>query len=1141
MTGQSRGGEVLTITTVNATSWRGAQDRGALGLRSDVLMLQETRLESGTLRAARAAATRAHYTGVWTEAHRLSRLGAASGGLATLTLGGRPWRKAAIGPDSHHQREGRWSHVVVAAGGTAVHVFNVYGWPDGTQDREPRQAALWGELFPAIAQLGGAPWVAAGDWNARPEDLWPHVLDPRVGGLLAGPATRQETCFPCRGQPKEYDFFLVSRSLGNCVLRYEYGELGLFPVHRHVTLSLRLAGLMEPVPTLRKPRAIPRDFPENGGGPGEQRPWTPLARPATAQAGWDAWTRAAEEWLLEQACVPSEHRGPYRGRGEPVRIQRRRPNPRTCHFAEGEQNGRARAWAVRADRYRDLARAREEGRHYAAGYLVQAIVADPPRYATGEWQDRDRRVAQGIARPEELRQWAAWAHELSKQAGAKVARARREAWAAWARGMWSTSPGKLYAWCSGERGPAIAATTGPDGTWLMQPGSVVAEAARQWGELWAPPDQEGGQPQSLPFGELPGMPPLTGALLRDIICHVPAGKAAGLDAWSVTDLRALPEAAFDDLAEVLHRIEEEGSWPRGLTGAVVALLPKKGDHAPLAQRPISLLPMIYRLWAAARGALLKEWFRENGHGSAWGQGQGRGADTAAWTGAVQAELATVEGRASCGAYIDCEKCYDHVSLAGLSFEGCLHGVGRLVKLAAAQYRGKRFVRWAGAIAPGVSPTAGIPAGCPLANGLLHLYLLRAMRETQLGAAPATLRTYVDDWRLFVAGAQKQAARDIVRGLREAMRQLEGCGMVVSTSKTVLLASGPETRQRLRLAAGEFRDMVALRVKDLGVDDSLGANHRRAAQAARVEEATRSARRIARLPLGWRGRATMALTLSKAQFSWGLDVTGLTGGTLRRLRRWLVFAVTGGVVARRAPEALLALAAPDAYLEPRLHLAFSVIRGWAKKCALDPGLPGFVLPAWRRELAEPSRQGRHRGPISLLVQQLRVIGWNPLEPARWLMPGGGEVDALHLEHTTAHLRNRLCVLRWEGLGERRADFRGAGAGVNEEETFRVPRGALGAGDQAAFGRYACIVSGGTWTATRRQSAGYGGDGMCRVCHGVRETPMHRWWDCPRWDVARPPGAPRLRRLWLASRGEPRCLWECGVLPAAASQEGPPPPT
>ena len=96
--------------------------------------------------------------------------------------------------------------------------------------------------------------------------------------------------------------------------------------------------------------------------------------------------------------------------------------------------------------------------------------------------------------------------------------------------------------------------------------------------------------------------------------------------------------------------------------------------------------------------------------------------------AAQAELAAAEGYDAFAAYIDCEKCYDHISLSDPAFQGCFQGLGRLVSLAAAQYTGQRYIRWAGALSQPVDPTHGIPAGCPLANGMLHLFLLRAMRN-----------------------------------------------------------------------------------------------------------------------------------------------------------------------------------------------------------------------------------------------------------------------------------------------------------------------------------------------------------------------------------------------------------------------------
>ena len=493
-----------------------------------------------------------------------------------------------------------------------------------------------------------------------------------------------------------------------------------------------------------------------------------------AQRAWEEWTTKAEDWLLKRADVPREAEGPYKGRGTPPAVRMRMPLPVATHQRHGEVHGKARIWAAQANRYRELARAREERRTYYADLLTAAIVANPPRGSDLAWAQRDQKIAEGRATTGEIGSWAREAKALAEEENRRVTAARRKAWGDWVATSWSRSPGKVYAWCKTERPAPILSTTDERGEWLLSPNDVAQEAAEQWGKLWKPPaaDQE---PRALPFGDLPGMPPLSGELLWDIVRHIPRAKAQGLDAWAPDDLKALPREAYDDLAAVLTIVEAEGTWPEGLSGAIVALLPKKGDHGPLAQRPISLLPMVYRLWAAARGAILKDWFVREGHASAWGQGKGKGADTAAWMAAAQAELAAAGGYDAFAAYIDCEKCYDHISLSDLSFQGCLQGMGRLVSLAAAQYAGKRYVRWAGALSRPVDPTHGIPAGCPLANGMLHLFLLRAMRGTADRAQGAELRTYADDWRLFSQGLRRKAATDLVGAFVVASDELRSHG------------------------------------------------------------------------------------------------------------------------------------------------------------------------------------------------------------------------------------------------------------------------------------------------------------------------------------------------------------------------------
>ena len=55
-------------------------------------------------------------------------------------------------------------------------------------------------------------------------------------------------------------------------------------------------------------------------------------------------------------------------------------------------------------------------------------------------------------------------------------------------------------------------------------------------------------------------------------------------------------------------IESTGIWPQGLLDAYIAMISKAdGDSAPLGQRPLSVLPVVYRLWASLRLGHLREW------------------------------------------------------------------------------------------------------------------------------------------------------------------------------------------------------------------------------------------------------------------------------------------------------------------------------------------------------------------------------------------------------------------------------------------------------------------------------------------------------------------------------------------------------
>ena len=160
--------------------------------------------------------------------------------------------------------------------------------------------------------------------------------------------------------------------------------------------------------------------------------------------------------------------------------------------------------------------------------------------------------------------------------------------------------------------------------------------------------------------------------------------------------------------------------------------------------------------------------------------------------------------------------------------------------------------------------------------------------------------------------------------------------------------------------------------------------------------------------------------------------------------------------REVPEVILAMVAPRA-LDPALDLTRQVILSWAKRVAMDPPLLEWVAQAWSREVDRPSPPGKPRGPIALIITQLRGLGWEPTEPGLWHQ-GTEPRSVRDMERLRNHLDQALALSRWESLATRRRDFAVAENGIDEGASFRGPRKALDARKNITFGKYACILLG-----------------------------------------------------------------------------------
>ena len=127
-------------------------------------------------------------------------------------------------------------------------------------------------------------------------------------------------------------------------------------------------------------------------------------------------------------------------------------------------------------------------------------------------------------------------------------------------------------------------------------------------------------------------------MLRLFIVHRKGATVGGLDGWCWREFKAQPVFWFDGLVRIFSKVEDTGVWLEGLLDAFFALIPKTdGDATPLGQRPLSVLPIAYRIWASARMLQLEDWLRSRVPDSVFGASGGRGSVEAWYTTALDVE------------------------------------------------------------------------------------------------------------------------------------------------------------------------------------------------------------------------------------------------------------------------------------------------------------------------------------------------------------------------------------------------------------------------------------------------------------------------------------------------------------------------
>ena len=290
------------------------------------------------------------------------------------------------------------------------------------------------------------------------------------------------------------------------------------------------------------------------------------------------------------------------------------------------------------------------------------------------------------------------------------------------------------------------------------------------------------------------LPRLTGQMLADVVLH--KGVSAGsLDGWVWRELKALPVSWFDELARILTKVEDLGVWPDGLLDAYITMIPKTdGDATPLGQRPLGVLPVVYRIWAAARMGQLEGWFKSWVPDSVFSAGGGRGSVEAWYTSALDIEVLSGATDSHVHLFVaDVVKSFDTVDRGILDRVLSSLGLPGWFRHAYFEYHAHVRLRFKLASGLGQSWTrdGGIPQGCPLSMMfIVALYLPWCwFLSAQVGVRP---QLYADNLKCL-----SQDPDLLFAAARFTTGYVRLVGQEPAPSKCVLLSTSREVRHSMR--------------------------------------------------------------------------------------------------------------------------------------------------------------------------------------------------------------------------------------------------------------------------------------------------------------------------------------------------------
>ncbi|CAE7826127.1 unnamed protein product [Symbiodinium sp. CCMP2592] len=1074
------------LLSANVTHWRPEVRDWAFSLEGHGVLLQELHLTSEAAHEATIAASKRGFR-LFTSPPFLSDKRRPLGGFGVLI-------RSFLNPRHvlTHTVEGcGFLAVSLRCSGFELTLVSIY-LQSGTGFNSPVNADVLARLLAFLPSLRGV-WIVAGDWNNPIQDLLATRLEEVSHGRFLG------TGSPTAATDRELDYLLVS-SPAVAFLQVAQDWVVPFKPHCALRATLQLSSLQLPYPQLATFCEV---FPD----PLPFQPSVPSPSPIAEVnlLGLTSTDKLTLDFAELSSFLEVSHGFPDRGRGAFVPF---------LHKPLVQGHSVTFAW---------------KGQLPSLVSALLHLLDRPDAVQSLLWSFLDTSLPSEVrAFCDRVSDGSASSATLRAEGTALLGQLRREQTAQQADqyGEW------LEEASSSHLGPLFRAIKSHEQV-LDRPFQDcdglrrVFERHEHWARVWQASvfPQHFAHPllaelRSRAVSHSGTLAPLTVPHLQKLLKKA-GKKKGGPDGWSYPALRALDPAALQLVADFLARAEAEVLLPFQLTCVQVALLPKSADK----ERPISLLPCLWRLWARARWQDISAWTSAYAPAHPWDRAvPGQASLDTALARLVRSEHSKLERTHIVSLFLDLRGFFDSVSYERLLLQGLAHSFPPLHLWFALQvYQGPRCLVADSIAATPLFPGRGVPQGCPLAPSLSKLTMSEPLQKVSSLPFVTNTDLWLDDVSLDVVGSDPvEVASSALQAYRVLHTSLGLEGLEVETTKTKFVAGTARARAALQQLRRPGEPDTADLVKDLGLDCAAGRRRRITTAQKRFRTGIGRVRHMRRLRIRrrWvRGRLLQASALKAGLY--GHQAVGVAPKRLKVLRS--AVAREAGRFEHGSADVILDLMSHKA-VDPHQLVVVEQLQalGRLASSASPEGvrlLTRTWASSWSRQASATHGWKIVNGPVSALIQYLLDLRVSAPTPEVWthreatfhfrFRDPGAVFEA------SAFLRRVIQLERWSRIGTV-STAAGAALGID----WTVPRRLLASPRTKPWRHGLRAVFQGALL-----HSGNGGKERCKFCGGPN-TLHHLLYECENIPGALMPAG------WLLSykrRHPADCLWLRGMRP------------